>query len=180
MGCGDLSFWEERDCKNYIGIDISKTIIERNRILRPDWEFICADAATRIEGLKKEVVFCFDIIFHIMDEKTYLNLLNNLCHYSSDYIFINTWIDNPFSVKQKVKKLVKAISGVNVRKAISSLKKIFNNNKITDGEYQYYRPVENVFKIFNTNGFQLLGIEETPDEIGSIYVFARSSESSMR
>ena len=176
VGCGDLSFWEERDCKDYTGIDISKTIIERNRILRPDWEFICANAATRIEGLTKEVVFCFDIIYHIMDEKTYLNTLKNLCHYSTDYIFINTWINNPFSFKQKVKKLLIAISGVKVRKAISSLKRIFNNNKITDGKYQYYRLVENVIRIFKKNGFQLLSIEETPDENVATYVFARDRD----
>jgi len=92
-----------------------------------------------------------------MDEKTYLNTLKNLCHYSTDYIFINTWINNTFSFKQKVKKLLIAISGVKVRKAISSLKRIFNNNKITDGKYQYYRPVENVFRIFKKKmGFNCL------------------------
>lgn len=35
VGCGDLSFWEGRDCPKYLGLDISPTIIEKDRQLRP-------------------------------------------------------------------------------------------------------------------------------------------------
>ena len=31
VGCGDLSFWEARFSKSYIGIDIAENIIEENR-----------------------------------------------------------------------------------------------------------------------------------------------------
>ena len=70
VGCGDISFWERRDCIDYTGIDISGTIIKRNRILRPDWEFLRSNAETRIEELSKSTVFCFDMLFHIMNDET--------------------------------------------------------------------------------------------------------------
>lgn len=31
VGCGDLSFWSNRECKDYTGIDMSETIIEKNK-----------------------------------------------------------------------------------------------------------------------------------------------------
>ncbi|MFX0141044.1 MAG: hypothetical protein ACFFDN_45820, partial [Candidatus Hodarchaeota archaeon] len=62
VGCGDLSFWEGRDCADYVGIDISKTIIEKNIKKRPKWQFIHTNAEKRIDGLKKEVVFCLDVL----------------------------------------------------------------------------------------------------------------------
>src|SRR5207247_7199848 len=50
VGCGDLSFWEGRDFPNrYVGIDISETILERNRKLRPGLTFLCASADEYLE-----------------------------------------------------------------------------------------------------------------------------------
>ena len=31
VGCGDLSFWEGKDCDEYTGIDISNVVIEHNK-----------------------------------------------------------------------------------------------------------------------------------------------------
>jgi len=176
VGCGDLSFWEGRECEDYTGIDISKTIIENNIKRRPKWKFICENAGTRIEGLKKDVVFCFDILFHIMDSKTFIEILQNLCHYSNDYILIHTWLNNPFSNKNQLKKLGKSFLKLKGGNVLVSLNKIMSKEKSTDGRYQYYRPLKNYLELFRNNGFQLIGTEENPNKIGAIYIFRKRAK----
>jgi len=96
VGCGDLTFWNGRTCEKYTGIDISKTIINKNKIARPDWNFIVSDADTDFR-LRANVVLCFDVLFHIMNERTYTKILENMCRYSTEWIFIFTWNRNPLA-----------------------------------------------------------------------------------
>lgn len=175
VGCGDLSFWEGRDCEDYTGIDISKTIIEKNNILRPDWNFICANAEKKIEGLKKDTVFCFDVLFHIMNADTYIQVLNNLCYYSKDYIFIYTWVNNPFNRHRKIKRFLKTLFTFNIGKILIVLKQIFSNSTVSDCKYQYYRLLENEFYIFRNNCFDLVESLKYTDDIGALYVFKKTS-----
>ena len=95
VGCGDLSFWKGRNCNSYIGIDISKFIIQSNRLSRPQWRFICCDAADYIEGLSAEVVICIALLFHIEKESEYRKILENLCRYSQKWIILSTWMRKP-------------------------------------------------------------------------------------
>jgi hypothetical protein len=87
VGCGDLSFWDVTTLPDgYVGIDASEIIIKKNRANNPNLIFYHA---------KSPVVFCFDMLFHIMDDGIYQRTIENLCRMSSDYIFIYTWINNP-------------------------------------------------------------------------------------
>jgi 2-polyprenyl-3-methyl-5-hydroxy-6-metoxy-1,4-benzoquinol methylase len=90
VGCGDLSFWLGRKCKDYIGIDVSETILEKNKSSHPEWRFRLASSDKFIEGIQKECVFCFDVLFHIMTEDSFVKTLHNICRYSSKYILIHT------------------------------------------------------------------------------------------
>jgi hypothetical protein len=173
VGCGDLSFWAKRDCNDYTGIDISKSIVERNRILRPDWEFIWSNAETSIEGLTKDTVFCFDVLFHIMNDETYHEILENLTHYSRNHIFIYTWIRRPFQKTRLIKRLLEAVVKFKPFRAIRLLKRILLSDLNTDGEYQYYRPLERDIGIFEEKGYRLAEIARHPDKIGAMYVFER-------
>lgn len=173
IGCGDLTFWEGRDCENYTGIDISKTIVEVNTKKRPKWKFIHGNAEIRIEGLKKDVVFCFDVLFHIMNTKTYREVLKNICHYSNDFIFIYTWINNPFGTKFQIKKFYKSLLKFKGVRALNSFNKIIAKEIITDGKYQYHRSLKDDIKIFKNNDFQLIGVEENPDGVGALYIFRK-------
>jgi len=109
VGCGDLSFWEGRNCLNYTGIDSSKIIIDKNKEERPDWNFICADASTE-QDLDGQVVLCLDLLFHILKDSIYENILRNLEKWTRDKLYVYTWRKNPF------------------------------NGKTADGYYQCYRP----------------------------------------
>jgi hypothetical protein len=113
VGCGDISFWKGRTCKSYVGLDFSKTIIERNKILRKNWEFIYSKASSDLQ-VSAQVVFCFDVLFHVMQETDFHKILENLSKWTEDWLFI-----------------------YNLRKSLF-------RRGITDGKHIIYRPLEKV------------------------------------
>lgn len=145
VGCGDLQFWEGRDCRDYVGIDISEEIIMRDIRAKPDWTFYNTPAQVLIKGLCRNNVFCLDLLFHIMTEEAFVQILLNLCSYSADLIFIHNWSRNPFE-------------GTNP----------------TDGLYQYFRLLDNYQSIFDNEGFKLIDKKLNPlNQIGVMYVLKR-------
>lgn len=177
VGCGDLYFWEGRDCGDYTGLDVSKTIIEKNIKKHPGWVFTHRRAESRIEGLKKEVVVCFNVLFHIMSTETYTEILRNLCYYSSDYIFVNNWIENPFTKKYQIKKCIELLLKFEFRRSLIYLRNVLIGGRVTDGKYQYYRSLEDDLGIFRSGGFPLVGIERNLSGNDAIYVFKKGKVS---
>ena len=146
VGCGDLDFWKGRSCKRYTGIDISPTIVQLNKSKKSDWNFICGDASKYYNLAPTDVVFCHDILFHIMDDETYLKILEHLTTYSKKYIFIYTWWKNPFSPKTD------------------------------DGLYQKYRTFDSYIYIFEQANFELTKKIKTPKLIypyGAMWIFKK-------
>jgi 2-polyprenyl-3-methyl-5-hydroxy-6-metoxy-1,4-benzoquinol methylase len=160
VGCGDLSFWEGRDCQDYTGIDISTTVIANNRRLRPRWTFIVSPAEQRIEQLHKDCVFCLDLLFHIMNSNSFRAILNNLCYYSTNYIFIYNWWRNPWASNPRKKDLV---TNLDRRVRIP----------YTDGKYQYFRSLDKYLQVFEHSGFQLIDTLKYTDGVGALYVFKK-------
>jgi hypothetical protein len=119
VGCGDLSFWEGRSCPNYIGIDISETIINKNRVEKPEWTFFVSPADHFIQGINSKCVFCFVLLFHIMDTTDFIKILNNICNYSTDYVFIYTWMENPFTKQFWLKRLASELKQLNIIEGFS-------------------------------------------------------------
>lgn len=152
VGCGDISFWDGRDCKDYTGIDIAKNILDRNRERRPGWSFIHSPAERRIPNLRKPVVLCVSLLFHIMSDERYVRILDNLCCYSSEWILIHTWIENPFGGRDE--------------------------GPFTDGVYQTFRRFEDYLHIFRREGFRLLALRRNPNGVGAFYIFKKSRQGS--
>ena len=157
VGCGDLDFWEGLDCEKYIGIDISETVISQNRIRRSEWSFIHADAGEYIKSLRAETVFCLDVLFHIMDDKNFTDILRNLCRYATKNLVIYTWDENPFSRMGAMRK--------------GDIKHIlFPSNN--DGKFQYFRRLEEYSQIFGEGGLRLTHKERIGlDRLGAFYFF---------
>jgi hypothetical protein len=148
VGCGDLAFWKGRSCKKYIGIDISPTIVQLNAVQRPNWNFICGDASQYHKINPAEVVFCNDILFHIINDETYKKILENLTIYSKKYIFIYTWLKNPFLPKTD------------------------------DGWYQKYRDFDSYGYIFNQAKFELtqkIKNFQVIDPYGAMWIFKKKN-----
>ncbi len=147
VGCGDLRIWGDRDCQDYVGIDISMQILQRNKKKRPHWNFICSPAEEFIPPLTRENVFCFNMIYHILDPENVRKILYNLCRYATKRIFIYTWIVNPL-----------------------------RGQKATDGKYQMYHPMKKYLSLFNEMGFSLTSMEFILMP-SALYIFKRSTSS---
>ena len=146
VGCGDLTFWKRKTCADYTGIEMSTTRYNLNKELRPDFKFINSNAAKYQNIKKADVVFCFDMLFHIMDDEDYKTILENLTKYSNEYIFVYTWYRNPF------------------------------DGKTDDGEYQKYRNFDDYVNTFLKRGFILKGVKKAPkciNPFGAMWIFKK-------
>ena len=149
VGCGDLSFWDGKQLPaGYIGIDGSEVIIKKNKIQHPENIFYHAQSSEPL-GLVAPVVFCFDMLFHIMDDDIYWKTVQNLCTMSSEYIFIYTWMINPL---RKFGVLTK-----------------------TKGEYECYRDPTKMCSTIQSNGFYLVEVARNKgtDKFGVMLLFRR-------
>ncbi len=151
VGCGDLRFWEhpiankigKREGFKYLGIDISDFIIEKNKVFAPKFDFVCAPSHLNL-GKEAQVVFCLDLLFHIMDDVNFEMTLQHLCEAAKEWIVIYTWQTNPFPYSA------------------------------TDGKSQYFRRLTNYQYVFDHNGFKLQQLFRVPfDRFGVLYFFKR-------
>jgi hypothetical protein len=172
VGYGDLSFWEWKDCDNYIGIDISQFNIQKNRNSRKNWKFICNSADVR-QAIKAKTGFCLYMLFHIMDGKVYEQILENLAFYSGDVIFIYTWKENLFNTNNDKKKIFK--NQTTHGRFSNALKALYSKNCIKNFNYQTHRIFLKYLYIFNKNNFVLANIEKNKNisDIGAMYIFKK-------
>jgi len=178
VGCGDLSFWEDRDCQDYIGFDISKTIIEINKRKRPNWVFYTVDVETLLP-IKKSVVFCFDVLYHILEYKKFKNILFNLFDMSNNFVFIYTFNKDPFKMSYFLKDIYNLF-----KTPITTLKKTINNRdavlnylyitilKRKKGRYITYHKIEPLIKyIKETKKYQLVSKHNFKNK--AMYIFKK-------
>lgn len=152
VGCGDLRFWYGRECWNYTGVDFSPTIIEHNRKLKPNWNFILSSASdTNLNLHRYDVVFCFDTLFHVMVDSDYYAILKNLCDWTGNWLFIYTWERNPLGTLYQ---------------------KLTDRVPIKDA-YEYFRDLRNDYGMFTDKGLSLVG--HFDKKHGAMYVFKRIS-----
>lgn len=71
IGCGDLATMGTLEIDRYTGIDISDVIVERNRQLRPQWQFMNEDLAGPFRPAPAELVLCFDVLIHQKTRQAY-------------------------------------------------------------------------------------------------------------
>lgn len=96
FGCGDfvfgsrISFYFKR--ASYLGIDQSKFIIERNKYIYNS-RFTFQEGQT-VPPEKFDLVVCDDVLFHIIDEKDYNNLLQALNQSYSKFLILTAFDRN--------------------------------------------------------------------------------------
>lgn len=76
IGCGDLATMGTLEIERYVGIDISDVIVERNRQLRPQWQFLREDLAGAYTPDPAELVLCFDVLIHQKTRQAYEAILS--------------------------------------------------------------------------------------------------------
>lgn len=172
VGCGDLTFWAAGvRPRAYTGIDISPSIIEENRRAHPDWTFHCSPAEVPVPGVSGRVVICQDMLFHVMDDAAYRQILRNLTRYAEEWLFIFTWYTNPFEWFPHSAVLAGRLLKLGrVREAVVALSMM--DPPVTDGIYQKFRRLEDDLDLFTAAGFDLVATRPA-NEIGAMYVFHR-------
>jgi len=150
IGCGDMSFWENNKLPlNYIGIDFSDVIIQKNIKKYPKSQFYTKSSASTPLHICADTVICFDMLFHIMNDSDYIQTLQNICTYSNNQIFIYTWIINPLP------------------------KKWIFFETLSDTYEKYYNPII-ILKIILNNGFILKNLETNNiDKYGAMFIFEK-------
>lgn len=78
IGCGDIAVLSSLAIGNYVGVDISDVIVERNRRVRPEWEFVCADLAGPYCPPPAALVLCLDVLIHQKSRQAYLAMLSKV------------------------------------------------------------------------------------------------------
>jgi SAM-dependent methyltransferase len=92
VGCGDIEATKDLPFSGeYTGIDLSPSIVARNRTLRPAWNFIVGDFLDIIgrDQLKADLVICFDVLIHQHDDETYRDFVRELVNASREVVVIN-------------------------------------------------------------------------------------------
>ena len=91
IGCGDFNFGKNllKIYPNalYVGQDISEIIINKNIINYPQCVF-----TTEIDKLPRaDLVLCSDVLYHILDDGEYQNILNGLKSKWTKYLAITSY-----------------------------------------------------------------------------------------
>lgn len=92
VGCGDIEVTKDLEFSGeYTGIDLSPSIVARNRTLRPAWNFIVGDFldSSRHDQLRADLVICLDVLIHQHDYETYRAFVRELVNATRGVAIIN-------------------------------------------------------------------------------------------
>lgn len=81
VGCGDIEVTKDIPFSGaYTGLDLSPSVIARNRSIRPDWTFLEGDFLELVQrdGLHADLVLGFDVLIHQHDAQAYRSFVKHL------------------------------------------------------------------------------------------------------
>jgi len=129
IGCGDM-YWMPADSLAgvaYTGVDISDLIVQQNRLRFPDAEFLLHDIAAAPLPRGADLVICFDVLIHQIDEAQFSAALRNILATIEDTALISyltpaghTQVvagDTPEAVMQEEQKLLEFLSAASFPRA---------------------------------------------------------------
>jgi hypothetical protein len=167
IGCGDLQFWNHKLPNNYLGVDISPVIIKRNSEMHSQAKFIVSSASDKL-NISADVVICFDMLWHIIDDIDYIKILQNIKSYSNKYIIIYTWNKNVFDKGPFYRLFATAVR-------YKQTKVLDFSQTDNDGGYQKYRDFLNIATPIFSPDFDLVNKHTNPNcDVGTMYIFKKS------
>jgi len=97
LGCGDLYWIKDLNIQHYTGVDYSDVIIERNKQLKPEWNFMVFDFSKEDLDLKADLVLLIDVLIHQREKKSYLQVWKNTLNNAKRVILVSSWEKEPVS-----------------------------------------------------------------------------------
>ncbi len=181
VGCGDLLFVDDHNFRRYIGIDVSESVVARNRRHRPEWNFIASSSSTR-QDVNARIVLCIEMLYHVMDESEYVSTIDNLAAYADEWLFVSTWRRNPFtSLRACLVSCLSRLAGDHrLQGVFDEITKFINQRRRhmdSDGVYRRFRRLEDEMARIETSGLRLVSIRICPYNLGltGLYVFHRDN-----
>lgn len=91
FGCGDGNQLTLSEYPNYVGVDVSKTIVDKNREKFASDEkkiFFSTEEREKYMNRKYDLALSMDVIFHLLEDSTYYKYMDDLFMSSCRYIII--------------------------------------------------------------------------------------------
>lgn len=108
-GCGDLCWLNDDVLEQveYLGIDISDIIIEKNNKMYPELTFMNHNFEVAPLANKADIVICFDVLIHQCEYNGFQKVLKNIIDSSSKYALISYLTPNHASVDKEIPKFIR-------------------------------------------------------------------------
>ena len=113
------------------------------------------------------------MLFHILNEDEFREVLERLCIMSDKHLFLNTWFRNPFSGWSFLWTSVCNFFWDRKTEKFFEAMKTFVGSKTTDEHYQAYRKFSDYSEIFQQNNMRLSFTSRKG--INKLWVFQRMS-----
>ena len=88
LGCGDGNQLGLLNLKNYIGLDVSKKVIEGCRKKFPKFKFDSSDTFQKEENQSFDLALSLDVIFHLVENEIYEEYMKKLINFDAKYLII--------------------------------------------------------------------------------------------
>lgn len=88
LGCGDGNQLGLLNLKNYIGLDVSKKVIEECRKKFPKFKFDSSDTFQKEENQLFDLALSLDVIFHLVENEIYEEYMKKLINFDAKYLII--------------------------------------------------------------------------------------------
>lgn len=88
LGCGDGNQLSLLKVKNYLGLDVSKKIIETCTKKFPQHDFEYSETFKLGEDQKFDLALSLDVIFHLVEDKVYEEYMEKLIGLNAEYLII--------------------------------------------------------------------------------------------
>lgn len=96
IGCGDMAVSSVLPSTGYTGIDLSETVIARNRAEFPDRAFICGDfLEVRVE--QADLTVCLDLLIHLGTGDTYRHMAGKIVEATAGVCIVAAYAEPPAS-----------------------------------------------------------------------------------
>ena len=139
FGCGDGNQLKLINYNEYIGLDISKEAINKcNEIFKDDiskefYTYIPGNFNSNLKNM--DMVVCLDVLYHIVDDKDYINTLNDIFSISSEYIVLYTILEElkiPLSPHMKIRNILEDLKSFKEYSIYKIIKQEYREDSYAD------------------------------------------------
>lgn len=88
LGCGDGNQLSLLKMENYLGLDVSKKIINECKKKFPQYNFEYSETYKKHENQNFDLALSLDVIFHLVEDITYQEYMNKLIDMNAKYLII--------------------------------------------------------------------------------------------